>query len=55
MHGTVDDVDDVNFCDGLECEYVKYKSRASTARELPDNIWIFPVKTWLLIACDTAF
>ena len=29
-------VDDVNFCDGLECVYVKYKSRASTARELPD-------------------
>ena len=28
-------VDDVNFCDGLECVYVKYKSRASTARELP--------------------
>ena len=29
-------VDDVNFCDGLEGIYVKYKSRASTARELPD-------------------
>ena len=29
-------VDDVNFCDGLECVYVKYKSRASTARELFD-------------------
>ena len=29
--------DDVNFCDGLECVYVKYKSRASTARELPDQ------------------
>ena len=31
MHVTVDDV---HFCDGLECVYVKYKSRA--ARELPD-------------------
>ena len=30
------DVDDVNSCDGLECVYVKYKSRASTACELPD-------------------
>ena len=29
-------VDDFNLCDGLECEYVKYKSRASTACELPD-------------------
>ena len=29
-------VDDVNLCDGLECVYVKYKRRASTARELPD-------------------
>ena len=28
--------DDVNFCDGLECVYVKSKSRASTARKLPD-------------------
>ena len=26
-------VDDVNFCGGLECVYVKYKSRASTARD----------------------
>ena len=34
MHVTVDDV---NFCDGLECVYVKYKSRASTACELPDQ------------------
>ena len=33
MHSTVDDVD---FFDGIECVYVKYKSRASTARELPD-------------------
>ena len=33
MHVTVDDV---NFCDGLECVYVKYKSRASIARDLPD-------------------
>ena len=29
-------VDDVYFCDGIECVYVKYKRRASTARELPD-------------------
>ena len=33
MHITVDDV---KFCDSLECEYGKYKSCASTARELPD-------------------
>ena len=33
MHVTVNEV---NFCDGLECGYVKYKSRASTTRELPD-------------------
>ena len=33
IHATVDDV---NFCDGLECVYVKYKCRASRARELPD-------------------
>ena len=32
MHVTVDDA---NFRDGLEC-IIKYKSRASTARELPD-------------------
>ena len=31
MHVTIDDV---NFCDGLDCVYVK--TRASTARELPD-------------------
>ena len=28
-------IDDVNFWDGIECAYVKYKSPASTARELP--------------------
>ena len=33
VHATVDDV---NFFDGLECVYVKYKSRTSTAHELPD-------------------
>ena len=33
MHVTVDDV---NFCDCLECVYVKYKSCASTAHVLPD-------------------
>ena len=32
MHDTVDDV---IFCEGLECVYVKYKRRASTARDLP--------------------
>ena len=48
MHVTVDDV---NFCDSLGSVYVKYKSRASTARELPINTWVWPVKTWLLIAC----
>ena len=31
MHVTVDDV---NFCDGLECVYVKYKRRVPTTREL---------------------
>ena len=29
-------VDDVNFCESLECVYVKYKSYESTACELPD-------------------
>ena len=29
-------VDDVNFSDGLECVFVKYKSLTSTAREVPD-------------------
>ena len=45
MHVTVDDV---NFCDGLDCVhlYVKYKSCASTARELPDFYMAF----WGLIA-----
>ena len=28
--------DNVNFCDSLECVCVKYKSRASTAREMLD-------------------
>ena len=32
----LDTVDGVNFCCGLERAYVKYKSRASIARELPD-------------------
>ena len=34
MHVTVDDVN--YYCDALESAYVKYKRRASTARELPD-------------------
>ena len=29
-------VDDVIFCDILDCVYIKYKSCASTAGELPD-------------------
>ena len=33
MHVTVDDI---NFCYDLECVYVKYKSRASTAHEFAD-------------------
>ena len=33
MHVTVNEV---NFCDGLECVYVKNKSHASIAHELPD-------------------
>ena len=33
MHITVDDI---SFCDALECVYVKYKNHASTARELPE-------------------
>ena len=53
MHATVDDV---NFCDGLECVYVNY-SHASTAHKLPVRLihGSLPVKTWLLIAYDTAF
>ena len=39
-----------HFCDDLECVYVKYKSRASTARELPDWYMGLSVKTWLLIS-----
>ena len=34
-------VDDFNFCGGLECVYVKYKSCASTASELPIDTWGF--------------
>ena len=51
MHVTVGDV---NFYDGLECLYVKNKSRASTARELPNTLFLL-VKTWLLTSCDTDF
>ena len=45
-------VDDVNFCYGLECVYVKYKSCASTACELIPEFLL--VETWLLIVYDTA-
>ena len=38
MHITVDDV---NFCDGLECVNVKYKSHALTACDYLINIWVF--------------
>ena len=48
-------VDDFQFCDSLECVYVKYKSCASTACEWPDIHGFLPVKTWLLISCDMAF
>ena len=34
MHVTVDDV---IFCEGLDRVYVKYRSRASKARKLPDK------------------
>ena len=50
MHVTVDDV---TVCGGLECDYLKYKSRASTPRELIHGFLL--VKTWLLIASNTAF
>ena len=30
-----------SFFGGLECVNVKYKSHAPTARELPDNTWVF--------------
>ena len=49
IHVTVDDVD---CCDGLECVYVKYKSRAAKARESPDSYMGF---CRLLIRCYTAF
>ena len=49
-------VDEVNFCDGLICVYVKYKSHVSTERQLPDLYMGFlMVKTWPLIACEMAF
>ena len=35
-----------------ECLFVKLQSRASTAHEIHGYVL---VKTWLLIACDTAF
>ena len=53
MHVTVNDIP---FCYCQEYVYVKYKSRASKTRELPDKYMAFsPVKSWLFIACDTAF
>ena len=48
-------VDDVNFCDGLEYVYAKYKSRASTAHGLPDYYMGFSRLKWQLIVCDMAF
>ena len=41
MHVTVDDV---SYCDALECLHVKYKSRASTASELPEKYFFFRLK-----------
>ena len=52
MHVTFDDV---NSCDGLECIYVKIKAVHQQHVDCLINTWILPVKTWLLIACDTAF
>ena len=48
-------VDDVNFCDDQECVYVKYKSVYQQHVNCLINTWVLPVKTWLLIAWDTAF
>ena len=48
-------VDNVKFCDGLECVYVKYKSVHQQYVNYLINTWVLAVKTWLLIACDTAF
>ena len=42
-------------CDSLECVYIKYKSCASTARELPDQYIFLQVKTWLLKMSGKAF
>ena len=52
MHVTVDDI---SFCDGLECVYIMNKNRASTAVNCLINTWIFAGYKWLLIACDKAF
>ena len=42
-------VDDVNFCDDLENVYVKYKSLASIACELPDKYMGFrQLKPWMV-------
>ena len=48
MHVTVDDI---NFCDSLECVYVKYKSVHQQHMNCLINTWVFP----LLKACETAF
>ena len=52
MHVTVDDV---NFCDGLECVYVKYKSCVSTVVNCLIKYMGFCGLKQLLITCDTAF
>ena len=44
-------VDDVNFCDGLECVYVKHQQHVNCLI----NTWVYAGQTWLLIACDTDF
>ena len=47
MHVTIDDV---IFCYSLECVYIKYESQNCLI-----VTQVLLVKTWLLIACDTAF
>ena len=48
-------VDDINFCDGIECLYVKYKAMHQQHVNCLINSCFFFKKTWLLMACDTAF
>ena len=52
MHVTVDNV---NFCDGLECVYVKNKTVHQQHVNCLINTWVLSLKTWMLIACGAAF